>query len=544
MDPVVIVDPATVTVAPGGRTSVTVSVRNQSPANDSFQLDVLGDAAGWSQINPPVVAIAPQGQALAAIDFAPPAGPPTEGGQVPFGVRAQSVTDPSSSAVAEGDLVLSQPGSASVTLTPPMSKGWRSGQHRLEVANWSGAPALVTFETTHVSKAFDVSIAPPHLDVPIGGRDTARVVVKPRSTFLRGDRVRHRFQVIARGADMSQTVVDGGYEQRPLIGRLPLVLGLVVVMGVLVFAAVTWLTGLSGGDDDGEADGDTVETASPPATPQEFAAEATTSDLVHLSWVPVPDADSYSVLSVDPATAEQPEPTAVQTFDGVPTTQGGFDATDLDPATRYCFQVAAVRAGTSSVRAAPQCVETLALAETGGPTDVTVEAVDSSRARVRWVDGSGGQSEHLVRQNGPVVAIVPPGTTEAVLDLDPGDNCFRVQSRSAGTTSAPTEAQCVAGPTPTTPPENLGVIAVVQSGVFPVTDPQAEQRANQRRDELRAAGHVAEVLNTADYPRLRREEGELLWVYIGGFANEAEALAYCQNAGLSCASAQPGGRGG
>ena len=66
MDPLVIVDPATVTVAPGGQTSVTVSVRNQGQADDSFRLDVLGDAAAWCQVSPAVVEVGPQGQALAA----------------------------------------------------------------------------------------------------------------------------------------------------------------------------------------------------------------------------------------------------------------------------------------------------------------------------------------------------------------------------------------------------------------------------------------------------------------------------------------------
>ncbi len=548
MDPLVIVDPASVTVAPGGQMTVTVSVRNQGQTNDTFRLDVLGDAAGWSQVSPAMVEVGPQGQAMAAIAFAPPssAAGATTGGAVPFGVRVQSVTDPTSSAVAEGDLVVSEPGRASVKLTPDQSKGWRSGHHRLEVSNWGGGPARLSFEATHVSKAFDVRITPPTLDVPIGGTETAELVVQPRSTFVRGDRVRHRFQVVARGADMTQTVVDGGYEQRPLIGRLPLVIGLAAIVAVLGFFAFAWLSGL-GGDDDAADRGDgTADTlaADLPQTPQEFAAEAVSSDLVHLTWVPVPDADSYVVVSLDPATAEQAEPTVVQTFEGIPTTQGGFDAVDLLPSSPYCFQVLAVRAATSSAPSAPQCVDTLALAATGGPTEVTVEAIDAGRARVRWVDGSQGQNEHLVRHNGPVVAIVPPGTSEAVLELEEGENCFRVQARSAGATSAASDQQCVAGPTATTVPEDLEVIVVVQNGVIPVTDPQAEQRANQRRDELRAAGHAAEVLNTADYPRLSRETGEFLWVYIGGFPTEADAMAYCQTAGLQCITEEPGGRGG
>ena len=193
----------------------------------------------------------------------------------------------------------------------------------------------------------------------------------------------------------------------------------------------------------------------------------------------------------------------VQTFEGIPTTQGGFDAVDLQPATQYCFHVLAVRAAASSAPSPAQCVETLAVAATGGPTEVTVEAIDAARARVRWVDGSQGQSEHLVRQNGPVV----------------GHRRHRERRRSCSTSNRATTASgsragmparrrrrptssALGGRQRRRSPEDLAVIAVVQNGVFPVTDPQAEQRANQRRDELRAAGHAAEVLNTADYPRL------------------------------------------
>jgi hypothetical protein len=545
MDPVVIVDPATVTVAPGGQTTITVSVLNQSPNADSFQLDVLGDASAWSYVSPAVVEVGPQGHGSAEVTLSPPPGSASTG-HVPFGVRAQSLTDSAASSVAEGDVVLGAQGAASLTLTPELSKGWRAGGHRLEVTNWGGAPARLSFEVVQVSKAFEVRIDPSEVDVPIGGRDTAKVVVKPRSTFVRGDRIRHRYQIVGRGADGTQTVVDGGYEQRPLIGTVPLVVGALAIVAVLAVVAFGWLSGLGGSDDDGDdaGDGSSVDTSGAPDTPTDFAAEALSSDLVHLSWALVPEADSYSAFSVDPATAEQAEPAVVQAFEEIPTTQGGFDAADLQPATRYCFQVAAVRDGAESARAAPQCVETLAVAEAGGPTQVTVELLDPTRARVSWVDGSAGQAEHLVRQNGPVAAIVPAGTTQAAFDLDPGENCFRVQSRSAGATSPATEPQCVAGPTETTPPVDLGVIAVVQNGVFPVTDPQAEQRANQRRDELRAAGQPAEVLNTADYPRLQRETGDFLLVYFGGFGTEAEAVAYCQSAGLVCQPAEPGGRGG
>jgi hypothetical protein len=550
MDPVVIVDPATVTVAPGGETTVTVSVRSQSPTDDRFRLDVLGDAAGWSHVEPAVVDVAPQGQAFAAVTFAlgTAASAATAGGQVPFGIRALSLTDPTSSAVAEGDIVVSRPGGATITLEPEMSKGWRSGHHQLAIANWGGADSRLSFEVTQVSKAFEVDIDPSELDVPIGGHATAKVLVKPRSTFVRGDRVRHRFQVIARDAGTTRTVLDGGYEQRPLISRLTMAIGALAVVALVGIVAFGWLKGLGGGGDDDDASGDgngsSGNTSGEPQTPAEFTAEAVTSDLVHLSWELVPAADSYSALSVDPATAEDPEPTVLQTFDGIPTTQGGYDAADLDPATRYCFQVTAVRGDASSERAPAQCVETLALAASGGPTGVTVELAGTEQARVSWTDGSGGQAEHLVRQNGPVAAIVPAGTTQVTVGLQPGENCFRVQSRSDGATSAATDPQCVTGPTVTSPPADLGVIAVVSNGVIPLSDPQAEQRANQRRDELRGAGHAADVLNTADYPRLHRDTGDFLLVYIGGFATADEATAYCQTAGLTCATAEPGGRGG
>jgi hypothetical protein len=550
MDPVVIVDPATVTVAPGGETTVTVSVRSQSPTDDRFRLDVLGDAAGWSHVEPEVLDVTPQGQAFATITFAPPAGASAAAaaGQMPFGIRVVSLVDPSASAVGEGDIVVSQPGNATITLEPEMSKGWRAGHHELAITNWGGADAHLSFEVTQVSKAFQVDIDPSQLDVPIGGHDSAKVVVKPRSTFVRGDRVHHRFQVIARDAGTTRTVLDGGYEQRPLIGRLAMAIGVLAIVGLVGFVAFGWLSGLGGGDDDdagsGNGDGSSVDTSGAPATPAEFAAEAVASDLVHLSWGLVPEADSYSAFSVDPATAEDPEPTVLQSFDGIPTTQGGYDAVDLEPATRYCFQVAAVRGDASSDRAPAQCADTLAVATTGGPTQVTVELANPEQARVSWVDGSGGQAEHLVRQNGPVAAIVSAGTTQVAIDLDPGENCFRVQSRIEGATSPATDPQCVTGPTETTPPADLGVIAVVSNGVIPLSDPQAEQRANQRRDELRAAGHAADVLNTADYPRLQRESGDFLHVYIGGFGTADEALAYCQNAGLTCVTEEPGGRGG
>jgi hypothetical protein len=576
VDPVVTVEDPDVAVEPGGQVTVRVRVRNRSSIVEGFRLDVLGEAAAWAQVHPPEVEVRPQEEAQTVVVFAPPAGTGSRAGQVAFGVRAVSRVDPTASAVAEGDLRVGSVSLSQATLTPVTSRGRFSGRHRIEMSNWGNASVRLHLEVGDPDEALGFLIVPDVLDLPIGTTGRARLKVRARKPFFRGLPVRRPFKVVGRpvvvgadgpggpgapggplpfGFDPAVPSVDGAFEQRPLLGRTVVA---VAVLGLAAAGAAGYLS-TRAGDDPG------AEAVAPPV-PEAFAAQALSHDTVRLTWQPGQRVDGYKLYTVDPSTATTPEPRASAVTD-LPGDQGQIDVGDLAPATRHCYQLAAVRNEVTSARTPAGCVDTLQLAGPGSPatpSGVAVEAAGDGKVRVSWEDASAGQADHVVIRDGSIVDVVAAPRTETVVDLASGENCFQVQAQVGDTMSAASEP-CVVlpggqgggpvapgageetGETTTTaapggepgPALETGVIAAVY--LVPLEDDTAtmtaEQRALARRDELRAQGYQAEVLNTTDYPQLANAAGNFWFVYVRGFTDLAAADQFCQAGDFpTCAS--------
>ena len=573
------VDDPDVSVEPGGQVTVRVRVRNRSSIVEGFHLDVLGEAAAWARLHPPQVEVLPQDEAEAVVVFAPPAGTGARAGQVPFGVRAVSRVDPTAAAVGEGDLRVGNVTLSQATITPVTSRGRFAARHRVELTNWGNAAVRLRVEVTDPDEALGFLVVPDVVDLPIGTSARVRLKVRARKPFFRGVPVRRPFRVVGRpvggpdpggpggagpgapptlGYDPAVPAVDGAFEQRPLLGRAVVALG---ALGLVAAGTIGWL-GTRTGDDPA------AEAVAPPA-PEQFAAAALSHDTIRLTWQPGQRVDGYKLYTVDPATAATPEPRAGAVTD-LPGDQGQLDVDGLAPATRHCFQLAAVRNDLTSARTPARCVETLQLAGPGAPptpTGVTVEPAEDGKVRVSWQDGSGGQADHIVIRDGSIVDVVAKPRTETVVDLAGGENCFQVQAQLGDVTSAPSEP-CVVlpggagaggavapgddpgatGPAtggttttagsanpgdPTGPggagARETGVIAVVY--VVPLEDDTAtmtaEQRALARRDELRGQGYQAEVLDTTDHPELANAAGNFWFVYVRGFTDLAAAEQFC-----------------
>lgn len=560
MDPVVTLASTDVPVEPGGQATVAVKVRNRSTIVEGFRLDVVGDAAAWATFHPAEVEVRPQEEAETLLVFAPPAATAAQAGPVPFGVRAVSQVDPSSSAVAEGDLQVGSVALSQLTITPVTSKGRFSARHRIEVSNWGNAPVRLALAVSDPDEAVGFLLTPDTIDLPIGISRGARLRVRARKPMLRGVPVRRPFRVVARsvapgelgpapgpapafGYDPSQPSVDGAFEQRPVMGRgiLPL-----AIAALVAAAAIGFLRSRSGDD--------VVDESAPPPVPADFVAEAISHDSIRASWEPGERVDTYTLMTVDPGTVDQDRPRALEVVEEIPGDQGAFTVGDLTPATRYCFQLTAVRNGNPSPRTPATCVDTLQLQGPGAPAapgDVAVERTGDGKARITWQDTSGGTADHVVIRNGSAVKVVTHPEAEAVVDLAGGENCFQVQATQGEVTSAPTPDPCIAlegddsgsGDTTTTTSvdggtgaggtigggsgADLGVIAVVTP--IPIEDVDALQRAIAFRDQLRADGHTtAAVLDTADFPALANATGNFYYVFVPGFTTLEEASTFCE----------------
>ena len=125
-DPSVTLEPTRVTVDPGGLARITVTVTNSGTIVEGYRIEVLGEAAAWSEVTPSEVSVYPQQSETAVIVFSPPAGSAVSGGSLAFGVRARSTVDPDAATVAEGDLDVGQVIGLQAKITPATSAGrWR-----------------------------------------------------------------------------------------------------------------------------------------------------------------------------------------------------------------------------------------------------------------------------------------------------------------------------------------------------------------------------------------------------------------------------------
>ncbi len=80
--------------APGQETAVLLTIRNRGRGGEDCSLELLGPAAGWGRVMPPVIALPTAGEVGAKIVFVPPLVPPAPASEIPFAVRCFSQADP------------------------------------------------------------------------------------------------------------------------------------------------------------------------------------------------------------------------------------------------------------------------------------------------------------------------------------------------------------------------------------------------------------------------------------------------------------------
>lgn len=234
-------DTARLTVEPGARTECTVVVRNSGQLVDQFAVDVMGDSARWTEVEPPVVNLLPGDQAEVVVRFAPPRSAQAPAGPTPFGVRVRSREDPAGSVVEEGVLEVSAFSQLAVELVPRRSRGARKGRHELAVDNEGNRPATVELLAVDPDEALKFRLDRSVITVAPGAAAFIGLTVVPRERFLRGAEQTHPFQLLVNDGSGPPLTADGTMVQRQLLPKW-LLPALAVLLALAVLAVALWFT--------------------------------------------------------------------------------------------------------------------------------------------------------------------------------------------------------------------------------------------------------------------------------------------------------------
>jgi hypothetical protein len=231
----------TIEVLPGAVATCTVTVKNTGTVVDQFTIDILGDPAAWTTAEPPTLSLFPGTEGTATAFFRPPRAAETPTGELPFGVRARSREDPAGSAVEEGVLVVGAYQDTFAELVPRTSRGSRGATHELALDNRGNSRLNATITAGDQDQLLAFDVEPPGLVVDPGTAGFAKVRVKPRQRFWRGQPKTRAFKVAVQGDAGPPILLDGSLLQEALLPRW-LIPALIAALVGLVALVVIWLT--------------------------------------------------------------------------------------------------------------------------------------------------------------------------------------------------------------------------------------------------------------------------------------------------------------
>jgi hypothetical protein len=237
VDPQLICDDLPARVAAGSERRVPLTVVNPGDDPEHYRLEVLGEAARWSRVEPRHVSDVPgHGDATAEVVLRPPA--ETSVGRRPIGLRAVSLRDPQRCGVVEGEVVVGAPGDMDVAVAAVSPRARHVGHYVIEVRNDGASDADVRLTATDTRQELGFALTPRELSVAAGGSDRAYLSVRPRRPKLAGGEIPHRFTVEHRTGSGTATRVPLRFEQRPVLGRPAAAGTLLLVLGVLAAAGL------------------------------------------------------------------------------------------------------------------------------------------------------------------------------------------------------------------------------------------------------------------------------------------------------------------
>jgi len=225
-----------VRVEPGATTTATLMVRNTGQVVDQFTIDVVGNCAEWTRVEPKVVNLMPGADVEVTVTFAPARSPQVAAGVIPFGLRVLSREDPPGSTVAEGSVDVAAFSDVQIELVPRQSKGRRKGKHQLAIDNNGNQPVAVQVTAADEEEQLDFAFDHEAASIEPGAAAFIRIVARPEKRFFKGADRQHPFVVSVVPTNAEPIATRGIMTQRQLLPAW--LIPAVAILAALAIAAV------------------------------------------------------------------------------------------------------------------------------------------------------------------------------------------------------------------------------------------------------------------------------------------------------------------
>ncbi|MFF2569719.1 hydrolytic protein [Streptomyces sp. NPDC058084] len=134
-----------VSVTPGGTAITSLTVRNDGDIVEAYGLEVVGDCAAWTTVEPERVSLYPGTSETVTIRLAPPRSSQVRAGDMPLAVRVLPTEHPDAVRVPETVVHVEEFRELRTAVAPRRRRGWLRGRYRLAVRNEGNAPVRVGF---------------------------------------------------------------------------------------------------------------------------------------------------------------------------------------------------------------------------------------------------------------------------------------------------------------------------------------------------------------------------------------------------------------
>jgi hypothetical protein len=236
----VVLDPAQLSLEPGGEAVCHVRIRNDGAIVDEFSARVVGAAADWTLIEAESVRLFPGNDGEVALRFRPPRTWKLAPGPLPFGVRVVATSaGPQSALVEEGTLEIGPFRDLDARITPRTSRARLAGRHRVVLVNHGNIPAVGRLTGTDPDEQLSVRFRQQRFEVPPGASRRIRTKVRPATVSMGPSKEPHPFEVTVTPEGEEPVKLAAAMVLRPVVPVwLPvLLIAAVLLVGILVAIA-------------------------------------------------------------------------------------------------------------------------------------------------------------------------------------------------------------------------------------------------------------------------------------------------------------------